>query len=168
VLLVLLILVSILLTSCRASVDGGGDRQAHDFVLPTLDHGRFYLNQSHGKVVVLCFWATICRHCHQQLRALGSLMERYSAHSVHLAAVCTDPENDTAIRRFVEAVNIPYPILLDAGGRVFKRFGGHGLPTTVILDQAGIQRLIRLGYSEAIQKQIEAQIDLLLDGTPAS
>jgi peroxiredoxin len=157
-----------LLSACSAPVDGGGGREVHDFVLPTLDHGRFYLHQSRGRVVVLCFWATTCRHCHRQLAAMTALLKRYAARPVRLAAVCIDPENESAIRRFAAAAGITHPILLDEGGRLFKRFGGHGLPTTIILDRAGGQRFMRLGFSNAIHKQIEAQIDLLLDGTTAS
>jgi peroxiredoxin len=159
-------LLLLLLTACGSTKSDGG--KAYDFMLPTLDHGRFYLNQARGKVVVLCFWSTTCRHCHLQLKEMVSTFRRYDAERVSLAAVCTDPENEAAIRRFASESGITYPILLDSGGRVFQRFGGRGLPTTIILDEAGVRCFVRLGFSTAIKIQIEAQIDLLLDGTIAS
>mgnify|MGYP001553685944 CR=1 FL=1 len=157
-----------LLNACSATESGPGTRKVYDFTLPTLDHGRFYLNQSKGSVVVLCFWSTTCRHCHAQMTAMGPLMERYANRPVQVAAVCTDPENQTAIRRFAAATGITCPIPLDAGARIFKRFGGLGLPTTVILDQEGVQRLVRSGFSDAILKQIETQIVRLLDESGTS
>ena len=59
-----LAVLCVLVASCSdqgASIQPGD--LAGDFRLKTLDHGRFYLNEHRGKIVVLVFWSTDCKYC---------------------------------------------------------------------------------------------------------
>jgi peroxiredoxin len=152
------------MAACNNNPDADHGRKVHDFVLNALNHDRFYLNQYRNRVVVLIFWSTTCRYCHVQLNEMKAVLKRHATDRLAIAAVCTDPENINATRRIAEDLAIGYPVLLDEGGRIYQRFGLKGLPTTVVIDQMGYCRLVRLGFSPVIKKQIETQIDRLLDG----
>ncbi len=138
-----------------------GPSSAYDFRLDTRDHQRFYLHEQRGKAVVLMFWETQCIVCKQEMAWLRQIQERYPR-DLSVAAICTDPENSDTLRRIVEALVLPYPILLDPGAVLAQRYGVRVYPTTIILDQVGQQAAVITGYSEGLQRQLTQHIDRLL------
>lgn len=138
-----------------------------DIRLETLEHGRFYMNQQHGKVVMLVFWSTFCTHCKEELNALKKFPGRYSSGQVVLAAVCTDPENETLVRQIRSSLDLPFPVLLDRQAALFTRLGLNALPTTVLIDQQGRCALLRTGFNQLVHRQLADKVHLLLDGNRA-
>lgn len=152
-----------LLVGCRRDVEKPQTGSlASDFRLDALDHDRFYLNQQRGKVVVLAFWATWCRFCKGEMVGLKSLSDVQGAEHIVVAAVCTDPENMSEVEKVVETLEIDYPVLLDRGRRVSRKYGISVLPTTVVIDRQGYISLISEGYSPMIMRRIKARIESIL------
>lgn len=142
-----------------------GDK-VHDFRLETLDHGRFYLNRHQGRVTVLVFWATWCVHCKQELRALSGLARSVSEKGLTLAGVCTDPENLSLVRETVTGLPLVFPILLDQGERLFKRWGLRGLPSTVLVGPHGKVISIHRGFNPQIFQHLKSEIQMQMDRLP--
>lgn len=138
-------------------------RPAQDFRLETLAHDRFYLNQHQGQVVTLVFWATWCSSCKQELVALQSLVEQSPQEKLFIAAICTNPENLDTLKAIVQNLGLTYPVLLDQGAKVFQQYHLRAYPTTIIIDQAGIINVVRVGYSPVFMKQIKTTVDSLLN-----
>jgi peroxiredoxin len=142
-----------------------GDRVG-DFRLETLAHDRFYLNAQRGKIVVLVFWSTDCKHCKKEMIDLNDAWKaKWKKSGVILAAPCVDPENVDEIRQFAKNGPVAYPILLDENMGVFRKYGLHFKPTTVVIDGQGVARLVRFGYSDVIAGHIEDAVRSLLTGT---
>lgn len=142
---------------------GIGDAAAN-FHLNTLGHERFYLNQHKSNVVVLVFWATWCRSCKTEMVALQSLANQPGWQDVTVAAVCTDPENLGDVKNIVKNLKISYPVLLDHGARLFKKFNLTAYPTTLILGPGQRLRFVRVGYDPAIMNQVKSKVMSLLKG----
>jgi len=148
-----------LLIGCRD--DGGGavpGSIAKDFRLDTLGHDRFYLNQNRGKVVVLLFWDTQCSLCKREMIDLKSLQDAHGSEKLVVAAVCTDPENIDEVRSIVKELGIDYPVLLDRGADVSRKYGVVAFPTTVVIDKAGYISLAGQGYSAVIVRRVEVKV----------
>ncbi|UCG12596.1 MAG: TlpA family protein disulfide reductase [Deltaproteobacteria bacterium] len=155
-----LLVIAALLAGCSQNGDLPGF--APDFRLDTLSHRRFYLNEHRGKVVVLVFWMTICTICKEEKVGLNTLHRALEPRGVVVASVCSDPENLDTVHRIARRLEIDYPILLDHGAKVSKKYSVQVLPTTVVIGPRGRLRFIRVGYSPSIMRQIRSKAESLL------
>lgn len=85
--------------------------------------------------VVVHFWATWCRECVTELPALASAARACAGGPVRVVAVNVgDSAADVARWRAEHPFELP--LLLDPGGRVWRRFA-RGLPANLIWTRAG-------------------------------
>ncbi len=135
---------------------------AKDFRLDTLTHGRFYLNQHRGKVVVLTFWATWCTTCKQELVDLKTFSDIPGSENLVVVAACSDPENISDLKTITKNLGLNYPVLLDEQAKVSQLYKAPFFPTTFIIDQSQNISFVREGYSPSIAKQLRDKVSSLL------
>lgn len=158
------------LTRAPTEVHGGpppAPRQgfaAPDFTLQTLDGRTLTLNDLRGKAVVLNFWATWCSPCKAEMPALQKVYSATHGQGVEIIAITVE-SNTANIQRFVEAYHLTFPIGLDAGAAVSRRYRVEGTPTTFFIDKNGIIQAVVVGgpMSEGL---IRSKIEALLEETP--
>lgn len=128
---------------------------APDFTLKTLGGGTVSLSDYKGRPVFLNFWATWCKPCRGEMK---DIISAYKAHQdegmVVLAINLTDQESMKDVGKFVNELQMPFPVLLDQKGKVRKSYALHGVPTSVFIDATGVMRLVNPGpiTSDAIQR----------------
>lgn len=112
--------------------------QAPPFTARSLDGGTVSLEDFRGRVVVLNFWATWCGPCRVEMPEF----ERYQARLGDRVAILgvNMQEPPTLVAPFVRQYALTFPILLDESGAIAAPYRVTGLPTSVILDRAGIIR----------------------------
>jgi thiol-disulfide isomerase/thioredoxin len=109
---------------------------APDFKLTSLDGKPVTLAGSHGKVILLNFWATWCGPCRAEIPDLMELQNKYKDRLQILGLVVDDDDQD-AIKDFVEKFGINYPVAI-ASDDVRLKYGGiAALPTSFVLDAEG-------------------------------
>jgi thiol-disulfide isomerase/thioredoxin len=109
---------------------------APDFKLTGLDGKPVTLAGTHGKVVLVNFWATWCGPCRAEIPDLIALQEKYKDHLQILGLVVDDDDLD-AIKEFADKFGINYPIAL-ATDEIRLHYGGiPALPTSFVLDSEG-------------------------------
>jgi peroxiredoxin len=108
---------------------------APEFTLPDQTGQTFRLSDTHGKVVVLAFWATWCPPCRSEMPGLAKLQTELESQGVTLALIAFD-EPDKA-RDFLAKKKLDATILLDPGGKVAKLYGALSLPRTFVIDANG-------------------------------
>jgi peroxiredoxin len=107
------------------------------------DGSALSLNAARGKGVVLNFWATWCPPCVAELPSLDRLAGTLAGSGIELWTVSEDlGENAAAkVRKFYDAHGIAHlPVLVDPHGQAADAFGNQGVPTTLLIDQAGMVR----------------------------
>jgi cytochrome c biogenesis protein CcmG/thiol:disulfide interchange protein DsbE len=128
---------------------------APPFSAPTLDGRRVALGDLRGRVVVLNFWATWCGPCRVEMPEL----ERYQAQMGDRVAVLgiNMQESPSAIAPFVSQYGLAFPILLDQDGSVASPYRVTGLPTSVIVDHAGVirERVVGPMTYETLARRVE-------------
>jgi cytochrome c biogenesis protein CcmG/thiol:disulfide interchange protein DsbE len=111
-----------------------------------------------GKVAVVNFWASWCEPCVAELPVLGALSRRAG---VAVVGVNYKEARDS-IERFTAAHPIPYPVVRDQTGDLFKAWSPGVMPATVVLDRQGRARWRTVGEIPAGDTRLRAAIDALL------
>jgi cytochrome c biogenesis protein CcmG/thiol:disulfide interchange protein DsbE len=109
---------------------------APDFKLTGIDGKPVSLADTHGKVVLVNFWATWCGPCRAEIPVLIALQEKYKDHLQILGLVVDDDDQD-AIQEFTKKFGINYPVAVATNEIRFQYGGIPALPTSFVLDSEG-------------------------------
>jgi len=109
---------------------------APDFKLTGLDGKPVTLADSHGKVILLNFWASWCGPCRAEIPDLIELQNKYQDRLQILGLVVDDDDQD-AIKNFVSEFGINYPVAIASDAIRFQYGGIAALPTSFVLDAEG-------------------------------
>ena len=94
-----------------------------------------------GRPVVLNFWATWCVPCVAEMPALDALSRARAAEGLAVLALSSDRGGAAPVQRFYAERGISsLAVMLDARGAAARAFGAKGIPTTVLIDRAGLER----------------------------
>jgi cytochrome c biogenesis protein CcmG/thiol:disulfide interchange protein DsbE len=115
-----------------------------------------------GKVRVIDFWASWCDPCREQLPALDRLAREHGPSGLEVYGVAFD-EDRAMVEAFLVHTPVSFPVLWDRGGeRLSARFEITRLPTTLLVDRAGVVRSVHLGYDAAEGRKLEDEVRRLL------
>ena len=117
---------------------------APDWVLESLSGERFTLSGLSGQVVVLNFWATWCPPCRSEMPAIEQVYRTHRDQGLTVIAVNVQ-EAQEQTQAFVEEMGLTFPVLADRDGSVSTRYRVTSLPTTFIIDRAGVIREVAVG-----------------------
>jgi peroxiredoxin len=80
---------------------------------------------------------------------MSDIIAAYDAHKDQhlqvLAINLTDQEHLSDARRFVNELQLPFPVLLDEKGKVRRSYALRGVPTSVFIDSSGVVRVVNPG-----------------------
>jgi peroxiredoxin len=116
------------------------DRATLPFSLESLDGHTVALAHYRDVPVLIHYFATSCIPCRRELPALAALASRFPTPQLKILAISV-AEPDVRVRRFFEALPVPFPVLLDRQRAAARGWGVDVLPTTVLLDARGKPRL---------------------------
>jgi thiol-disulfide isomerase/thioredoxin len=112
--------------------------------------------------VLLNFWATWCFFCVGEMPAMQRLADR---HGDRVAVVGVNVGESAADARvFAENWSIRYPLLLDAVRSVAIAYGVRNMPTSLVVDPAGVVRSV--DYRVLTPPEMEARLAPYLDPGP--
>lgn len=135
-----------------------------DFELGTLDGEKIALSELGDQTVFLNFWATWCPPCVEEMPSLRRLHAKLKDHpDFEFLAVSTD-EAWADVRRFFEREGAAsFPVLLDAEGRVARKYGTEKFPETYVIQDGELVGHI-IGPRDWDHWYAEAWLRELLEG----
>jgi thiol-disulfide isomerase/thioredoxin len=123
-----------------------GLRPAPPLVGQTLDGRTLTLEQLRGKPVLVTFWATTCPSCIEEMPHLIEFYRELNPKGLEIIGVAMAYDPPEQVRALAAKRQIPYPIVLDAQGRIAREFDNVRLtPTTVLISPEGRIVHYRLG-----------------------
>jgi len=111
------------------------------------------LNQFHGQVVVLNFWATWCAPCVEEIPSLVEMQRRMKAKGVTVLAVSVDVD-EGAYKQFVKDHNVNLMTVRDPSGKSNGLYGTFKFPETYVIDRNGVMRRKFIGAVDWTEPEI--------------
>jgi thiol-disulfide isomerase/thioredoxin len=122
-----------------------------------------------GKVVLVQFWTYSCINWRRTLPYLRAWSERYGDRGLTLVGVHSPEfefEKDAAnVREAVRDLRIAFPVAVDSGWAIWRKFGNDSWPALYLFDGQGHIRHHRAGEGE--YERVEALLRQLLQETGA-
>lgn len=120
------------------------------------------LPETAGRVLVVDFWASWCAPCRRSFPALARLHEEYQTRGVTVVAVSVDRKRGD-YEAFLRGRATPFATPRDASHRLVSRVRPPAMPTTVIVDAAGVVRAVFVGFhGEETEQGIRAALEQIL------
>jgi peroxiredoxin len=119
------------------------------------------MNDIRGQVILLNFWASWCAECRPEMPVLESLHRELGPRGLAVVGV-NAREEEVTVRRYVNALRLTFPLLLDPDGTVNRQYGVVGLPTTFLIGRDGHAVAFAVGARDWGSAQARALIEALL------
>ena len=148
-------------------------KPAPPFTLEDLSGKKHSLSDYKGRALAINFWATWCAPCKIETPWLIDLRSRYAPQGFEVLAISADDidrkdprkfsDEKQEIARFVQKMQMPYPVLID-GDSVADSYGDlDALPTTFFLDRNGVVVAAQMGLTtkDALEKNIRKALGMI-------
>lgn len=130
-----------------------------DVMVQDLAGGKIKLSDKlKGKVTLIDYWATWCKPCVAEIPHFVELYKQYKDKGLEIVGL--SPEGTDVIKNFTTKEGISYLMYKEAG-RPDPLNNISALPTTILIDKAGIVRSIWIGsqskeaFEQVIKKLLE-------------
>ncbi|MBX3181103.1 MAG: TlpA family protein disulfide reductase [Polyangiaceae bacterium] len=118
-------------------------------------------SHTQGKVTLIDFWATWCEPCRDSFPVYDAIAKEYGDDLVIIAI--SEDEEPNGIAAFHEQTNVSFPVYWDEGQRVAKDYDPPTMPTSYLVDRAGIVRYVHVGFNAGDEATLRSQISALID-----
>jgi len=136
----------------------GREKYAPDFTFVASDGQTVSLETLRGKVVLLDFWASWCAPCVRALPAVKKTQKAHAAEPFVIVSISHDTE-EQAWRLFTDKNGMTWPQYWDRNHQVGRLFDVKAIPTYVLLDGEGIERMRVHGAGFHDARDLIAEID---------
>lgn len=121
---------------------------AAQFTLPDTKQAATRLADLRGKVVVIDFFASWCGPCKLELPELEKLHRELAPSGVVFLGINIDRERENALE-MVKRFGLTFKVLLDPEGKVAELYDPPKMPSTYVIDKAGVLRFLNEGFDGA-------------------
>jgi thiol-disulfide isomerase/thioredoxin len=114
---------------------------APDIVFVDAQGRKHHLSEFRGHGMVVNLWATWCAPCVAEMPSLAVLSKAVAPADIAVLPLSSDHGGVTAVAAFFHKHNITgLPVLLDPDGDAERTFNVPGIPSSFIIDKAGMVR----------------------------
>jgi thiol-disulfide isomerase/thioredoxin len=155
------VVLIVVCTTATAVLIAAAVRTAPDISVQTAQGDAVRLASFKGNVVLVDFWASWCVPCQASFPALDALYRELQPRGLDVLAINVDERRKDA-DLFLAAHPHTMPVFFDPKGESPKAFKVKGMPTSFLIDRAGVIRFTHTGYSADVAQRYREEISLLL------
>jgi thiol-disulfide isomerase/thioredoxin len=119
------------------------------------------MQQHHGKVIYLDFWASWCGPCRKSFPWMNDMQKQYQEKGLVVLSVNLDEEKELATQ-FLKQTPAKFDIVYDASGDLARKFKLKGMPSSYLFDREGNLVSSHNGFNDKKKKLYEKEIQHLL------
>ena len=137
---------------------------APEFELANLmdDTQRRALKDYSGQVVYLDFWASWCGPCLVAMPKIETLRQTIGSDEFVVLAINVD-RNLKKARKFLTKIAVGYDSLVDEQGRVSASYGLNAMPSSFVINRAGVVTKVHEGFRDGDEDELRAHIKAVID-----
>lgn len=111
---------------------------------------------NNGKPIVVAFFATWCKPCNRELKAIDEVYSDWQQETgVKIVAVSIDQaQNINKVKPLVDENGWTYQVLLDPNGELKRAMGVQMIPYTLLLDGKGNIVYKHNGYTDGAETEL--------------
>ncbi|MEE8427154.1 MAG: TlpA disulfide reductase family protein [Woeseiaceae bacterium] len=137
-------------------------RLAPSFNIPNISGGRaISLDQFQGNVIYVDFWASWCGPCLKSFPYMEGLHQKYSGKGLVIIAINMDQSPQDA-HDFLKDHPVTFLVGKNPAGDVAEQYEVMAMPTSYIVDRAGLIQEVHYGFKSSDTEKIAALIEKLL------
>ena len=129
--------------SPRASRNQLVDKPAPDFRVMDIRGEELTLEQYRGQVVLLDFWATWCGPCIAEMPNVKLAYAKHRDRKFQIIGISLD-SSIAPLEAYIQREGIEWRQHLDSTGQIGRLYGVRAIPSTFLIDGAGIVRRVNL------------------------
>lgn len=133
-------------------------QKAPDFILTDMNGEQHRLSDYEGQGVFLNFWGTYCKPCEREMPYMDNQYKQFKDKGVQVLAVNVS-ESELSVNKFIDRLNLSFPVVIDKNGQVQTAYGIGALPATFMIDKEGNVVKYHTGQlTEAMIKDLMEQV----------
>ncbi|MEW4563240.1 TlpA disulfide reductase family protein [Bremerella sp. JC770] len=137
---------------------------APEFTLTDLNGNPFSTRDTHGKVLLINFFATWCGPCHAELPYLKQIWQRHQSDDHFRMLMIAREESAETIEAFRQQNEVTIPMAPDPTGEIYRRFASESIPRNFVVSAEGKVVYARSGfYPEDLDEMAELIEQALAD-----
>ena len=135
---------------------------APDFTVTMLDGRTIKLSELRGNVVMVCFWATWCPPCREELKHVQKeIIDRFKGKDFVFLPISRG-EKKATVEAFREKNGYKFAMGLDPNQSIFKLFASNYIPRNFLIGKDGKIIYLSVGYDEKEFQELISAIDKAL------
>ena len=119
------------------------NKPALDFQVTDLNGEPISLSQYRGQVVLLDFWATWCGPCIAEMPNVKYTYAKYKNHKFEIIGISVD-QSTAPLESYIASEGLTWRQYWDSSGRISSMYNVRAIPSTFLIDGAGIIRQVNL------------------------
>ena len=131
---------------------------APDFSVEMLDGRVIKLSELRGKVVMVCFWATWCPPCRQEMAHLQEGVIDHFAGKDLVVLPISRGEKREVVEKFLTDNGYTFGVGLDPERAIYDQYASNFVPRTFIINKRGKVTYRVAGYDEETAEAVNAAI----------
>jgi len=153
--------------ACATTSGGGGGGEASSnqvgaplpkLEVDTLSGKRIDVASYKGRVLLLDVWASWCGPCKEELPMLDAMAKRLKSKGIEILAVSVDQERANVDKFLRSHGRWSLTVAHDPAGHIAERLSPEKMPTSYVIDRAGIVRYVNAGFVPDDASTIERRL----------
>lgn len=122
-----------------------------------------------GKVTVVSFWATWCKPCKEEMKAMQPIFEKLKDKIAYVAISVDNTKTMAKVGPYIKSQGFTFSVLLDPNSEVLTALSGSSnVPFTLIFGADGKLHSKHDGYLEGDATKLEEELKALVAAVPAT
>lgn len=121
-----------------------------------------------GKVTVVSFWATWCKPCKEEMKAMQPIYEKLKDKMEYVAISIDNTKTMAKVAPYIKSQGYTFPVLLDPNSEVFRMLNGTNVPYTLVFNADGSLHAKHNGYLEGDAVNLEKELTDLISKAEAN